>query len=100
MNRVKWLLGFIGVAIMLIGCASNPIVPMASSDAAGTHIVAATSADNTVMMRFDAEAGSNYFIDVYGDSSLRSGDVGLDQIQDEAKGKQMVQDTQRAESLF
>ena len=46
------------------------------------------------------EAGSNHFVEVSGDSSLRSGDVGLDQIQDEAKGKQMVQDTQRAESLF
>jgi hypothetical protein len=52
------------------------------------------------MMRFDAEAGNSSFIEVSGDSSLRSGDVNLDQIQDEAKGTQMVQNTKRAEWLF
>jgi hypothetical protein len=74
------------------GCSRQKFTPLEGK--ANLYVVA-----NSILgtMR---EAGSNHFIEVSGDSSLRSGDVGLDQIQDEAKGKQMVQDTQRAESLF
>jgi hypothetical protein len=65
----------------------------------GSHSIAATSNENSAKAKFDAEAGRNYFFEIEATFGLMTARASLNQIQDEEKGKQMVQGAKRAEGL-
>jgi hypothetical protein len=64
----------------------------------GDHAVAASSNENSKLVRFHAEAGRNYFFEVEVKMGWASGRVGLEQV-DETQGRKGVQGAKRAESL-
>lgn len=64
----------------------------------GDHSIAATSQENSKLVRLRAEPGRNYFFEVHAKMGMRSARVDLE-VSDDTKGREGVAGSKRAESL-
>jgi hypothetical protein len=65
----------------------------------GEHTVAAFSQENQEQVKLTTQAGKNYFVEVSRRMGWVSPRVSLTQVADE-EGRKMVQESQRAESMY